>query len=453
MKFTGKWLYEERAEKFKNACLLADKILNVFKLDPDIISIIGNDARPGIITQQFEDAMGYMPYCEQNDKFGGPLLHHNQSTGTLRFMQVVDSLSIYDFKNVVEIGGGYGGQCLVMKNYRDVYYTIIELPETLTLTKAYLKANHVNCNFISTDEVPEKMNCDLLISDYCLGEFDKQGIDFYLDNIDFQVGYFTVENPNYIFEKLNEKYHLFIKPEEPATSEHRNQVIIAQKIKPEIPQWLIITCKATKFIVPLQKYLFKKFIPFECEFVYVNLDAMPVDRWTKNILERLKYVKINPYFVFGLDDYTPLDMLFEVGFFVAKNYLANVKGNRFELAKYASIKSKKGRLDDIGAGGILKFSEELDYSVSCQFSWWNRDKFFELLTANTMSPWEFEVYLRIDEVYCYKPENACFRYIEESSLSKTFEANKINLTGMTPELIEEIVQKGLVDRDRVLIMS
>jgi hypothetical protein len=128
----------------------------------------------------------------------------------------------------VEIGGGYGGQCLVYKEMQDVDYTVVDIPESLELSGAYLKANDIESTLISSESF-KPIETDLLISDYCLSELTDEGIDFYLDNIKFKHGYFTCNGQfDYIESKLKSLgYKVTIKDEVPATSRHKNKVMYA----------------------------------------------------------------------------------------------------------------------------------------------------------------------------------------------------------------------------------
>jgi len=53
------------------------------------------------------------------------------------------------------------------------------------------------------------------------------------------------------------------------------------------------------------------------------------------------------------------------------------------------------------------------------------------------------------DVYCYTKEFNCFRYTEESALSKRWEG-KINLSILSHDDIEELVNKNLIEREKVI---
>lgn len=214
-------------QSYKDACLRSSKDMINFKRDKDYVGYVGNDTRGNDVVSAF-DKVVKLPYIAKNDLVGNPVLHNGKSAGTLRFMKVVQDLNKFNFKDVVEIGGGYGGQCLVMKELRSVNYTIIDIPEALELSRAYLE--NYECSFISAEDVP-KIETDLLISDYCLSELDKDGVDFYLERIRFKIGYFTInsggEMRNYLINKLREFCVVDVVPEKPKTTHHNNYIIYA----------------------------------------------------------------------------------------------------------------------------------------------------------------------------------------------------------------------------------
>lgn len=220
MKFKGRWRPEK--ESYKEACLRLARNLSNFKRDKDYIPFVGNDIRGADVVSSF-DKVVKSPYVSENDVIGNPILHNGKSAATLRFMKVVEDT---DGKNIIEIGGGYGGQCLVYKTMRDVMYSIIDIPSALALSSAYLLENEIDCKFISSENVG-KVECDLLISDFCLSELDEVGIDFYLDRVKFEKGYFTINQmSDYIPSKLEALgYTVTVEDENPKTSRHKNQLV------------------------------------------------------------------------------------------------------------------------------------------------------------------------------------------------------------------------------------
>lgn len=225
MKFHGRWLPD--SESYRETCLRLANNLDGFKQDPKYIRYVGNDNRKAPVVEAF-DRVVTLPYVAKNDAIGSPRLHNGKSAGTLRFMRVVQELQHLPIATVIEIGGGYGGQCLVMKEVVDVEYTIVDIPEALELSKAYLEANKVVAGYVSSEAVP-MMTCDLMISDYCLSELDKEGVLFYLSRIRSKYIHITCnaigERQEWLLDTLRKRYHLTIAEENPKTSHHPNIII------------------------------------------------------------------------------------------------------------------------------------------------------------------------------------------------------------------------------------
>lgn len=147
----------------------------------------------------------------ENDIIGSPLVYdyHNQlselkmniyhiSPTTLRYICFGLKILEYVKQNskdeidIVEIGGGYGGQCKILydlfkvNNIRIKSYTIIDLDGVSKLQNKYLtKLGLTNIITLSNTECIEKLynNYDLCISNYALGEFEKNIQNFYINNV------------------------------------------------------------------------------------------------------------------------------------------------------------------------------------------------------------------------------------------------------------------------------
>lgn len=112
-----------------------------------------------------------------NDIVGDPTIHDiagwHGSNSTAQYMGVLSNLiDLYDTLDgldILEIGGGYGGQALcILDIFSPKSYTILDLPEVNELQYKVL-GDHV----ILTDKVPKK-KYDLIISNYALSEIPEQ---------------------------------------------------------------------------------------------------------------------------------------------------------------------------------------------------------------------------------------------------------------------------------------
>jgi len=244
--FKGKWMADKQS--FREACIAISKDLTGFKRNPAYFSHIGNDIRNQATASAFYNyiAKHYplllfpMHFDEflKNDLIGNPIIHRiadwKVSAGTLRFIKVLGDIidMNQDPKTIIEIGSGYGGQCKIIKDlWQDVDYTLVDIPESLGVAKAYLKALHVEANFVAADNLKLEDGYDLVISDYCLSELDEKGIDFYFDTIisKCKSAYLTVNMNAHYQHIINRLEDLFatvhMQAETPKTTRHENYTI------------------------------------------------------------------------------------------------------------------------------------------------------------------------------------------------------------------------------------
>lgn len=200
----GKWLAEAANSFFKECSNIVndEKLFDNFKQNNIFTKIIGNDVRSTAIANQcFEkikdsNLLKLIDKFKTNDKYGNPLLNSHEnigeiSGGTLYFIFILNDIinKIGDIKdlNIIEIGSGYGGQAKIILDYGVNNYTCVDVKEPLSLCKKYLGLfSYKNVNFLETSEIKNsnliKSN-DLVISNWCLSEFDLDGIKYYVDYI------------------------------------------------------------------------------------------------------------------------------------------------------------------------------------------------------------------------------------------------------------------------------
>lgn len=92
-------------------------------------------------------------------------------------------------KNILEIGGGFGGQCLITQLIFDMLdikydkYILIDLPNIINYQKQYLEVNKMNnkCIFVTTEEYNnmDKPNDIFFFSSYSLSEISKEYRNLY----------------------------------------------------------------------------------------------------------------------------------------------------------------------------------------------------------------------------------------------------------------------------------
>jgi hypothetical protein len=204
-----------------------DEVFKNFKRNPDYVPILEH--------VNYEQGLEYIkeikrivpnyfikPFISEfikNDKIGNPNIfyfneiHTDISPTTLRYIKVLsDLISIFgnlDHLNIIEIGGGYGGQCRII---HDIVipksYTIVDLPVVLSLTGKYLKDCQYDDDIILRDpDDPSEIYYDLCISNYAFTEIDRQYQAFYADKIikNSDKGYITcnfIANDNFTKDEI-----------------------------------------------------------------------------------------------------------------------------------------------------------------------------------------------------------------------------------------------------------
>lgn len=136
------------------------------------------------IGSHYPDLLDRLDACRNNDVIGDPILNDYERFGrfspqTLRYIKVAGDCKTHfgdlSNRNIIEIGGGYGGLCNILHALGGfASYTIVNLPECNALAKKFLAAQGIeNVNFIDINQWPDhELKCDLLISCYAFSEFD-----------------------------------------------------------------------------------------------------------------------------------------------------------------------------------------------------------------------------------------------------------------------------------------
>ena len=184
----------------------------------------------------------------KNDSFGNPELAEYPEIGafspsSLRYVKVLADLverfgALTDL-DVTEIGGGYGGQCLMIQVFARIKsYKIFDLPEVLLLSGKYLKRNGIESveletleNWITSNSAKGRGH-DLVISNYAFSEINSKVQTQYLKNIilESKKGYMIVNTISHscgvdslsigeIVRALKKVGPVVVEPENPLTFE------------------------------------------------------------------------------------------------------------------------------------------------------------------------------------------------------------------------------------------
>ena len=164
------------------------------------------------IKKNFADFPLFVSKFQINDSLGGASLTNYDSLtispSTLRYIKVLsDLIQLFgDLNNcsILEIGGGYGGQCTILSQYyKFKEYKIIDLKDPLLLTRKYLTTLDIPHTPVEIQEIPSMTdNFDLVISNYAYSELDKELQDLYFEKLikNSTHGYFTFNFISHLFE-------------------------------------------------------------------------------------------------------------------------------------------------------------------------------------------------------------------------------------------------------------
>jgi putative sugar O-methyltransferase len=197
-----------------------------------------------VALQQTPHYLNLLDHFRQNDLLGNPQIFNfghfgNFSPTTLRYVKVTSDLEhlFGDLTqwDIIEIGGGYGGQCKIITDlFKYKSYTIVDLSGPLALTKKYLSDLGIdNVTFLTEEELPSGKTYDLIISNYAFSECVRPTQQVYLNKalIPSKRGYLTCNNGEFFNKRelMNqlEIHHLNVQelPEIPLTGE-RNYLLV-----------------------------------------------------------------------------------------------------------------------------------------------------------------------------------------------------------------------------------
>lgn len=210
-----------------NACkkfVEDDQQFNNFKRDVDYLEILEHISKEesDILISEMKDLKSLTKYqiekFKENDFYGNPYLYDYEkfsliSPSTIRYIKNVldirNFISDFDIKNILEIGGGYGGLCKtlsVLINYEN--YLLVDISEVNQLSKKYLskfsdiknKIIHFDYNQIKINEIE---NIDLLISNYAFSECSREIQTIYYENLIKNSKTFYITYNNFIKDNMS----------------------------------------------------------------------------------------------------------------------------------------------------------------------------------------------------------------------------------------------------------
>ena len=190
-------------QQYKTVCINAasdDECFKVFKRNPVYNGILEHVSESqgnlylDYIKNNSPELLGIIEDFKENDIHGGTLRSTYPEIGditpsTLRYIKVLSDIKNLfgdiNGKKIIEIGAGYGGQCLILnKLFTPSEYAIVDLDESSELSNKYLKINGIKPRIIKISEMNKlDEDFDIVISNYAYSELDKNLQDLYYDKI------------------------------------------------------------------------------------------------------------------------------------------------------------------------------------------------------------------------------------------------------------------------------
>lgn len=194
----------------------SDLVFSQFKRNPNYtafvehLSYLDGINYLKVIKEEYPDLLKRTDQFRQNDLYGNPQVFNYKEIGkfsptTLRYVKVAGDLKREFGANlsnmhIVEIGGGYGGQCKILADICDfASYTLIDLPACNALSKKYLELMGIkNVHFIDNTAIHDIGQYDLVISNFAFSEFSPQEQIVYWENVIQPTpnGYMTLNFPH-----------------------------------------------------------------------------------------------------------------------------------------------------------------------------------------------------------------------------------------------------------------
>lgn len=199
------WEVSNDISQYLYACKIAsidDKAFSTFKKDAryrQILEHVSYEEACQYIKEipvPISDVIEHLEDFKENDKYGSPDIHQFDELGeisptTIRYIKnsfdIVNNFNSSDIKNIVEIGGGYGGLCKVLSTLVEFdNYIIFDLEEVNGLIKKYTsKFSKISdkVQAFTLDELGEIEGIDLLISNYAFSEVSLDIQNEYYDKV------------------------------------------------------------------------------------------------------------------------------------------------------------------------------------------------------------------------------------------------------------------------------
>ena len=202
-----------------------------------------------VALEQSPEFLNKIEDIKSNDEVGNPIVYEYPTVGrvspsTLRYLKVASDLNKYFGENIgkriVEIGVGYGGQCLTIdKLFIFKRYYLFDLSPVLNLVTRYLECHMLRGSYQCTtlNQFSPEEDFDLAISNYAFSELPSNLQKIYIEKVLSKAkrGYLT----------MNSGYMESVFTKDKLTIEELRQLLPKFEIIEERP----LTAKANYIIV------------------------------------------------------------------------------------------------------------------------------------------------------------------------------------------------------------
>ena len=244
----------------------------------------------------------------------------------------------------------------------------------------------------------------------------------------------------------------------------------------------LCTCDPTAYILPATIFLYKKFVKpcpvikilgfskpelpdwENVEFISLGEKQESVNSWSTYIYDYLKTVD-DKIIYFALDDFFPIDYFNNRCYDYVINYMGNNPVGFCAVGQVPSSSPERNEVESVIHQTqdifVYKRKKPVNYQLTLQPGIWNLDYLLKFLKIPS-SPWMFESestalanredgYFNISTSnYPISSPKCMFSFSTQSSLSGKW-PNKISVLGLRSEYVEELIDKNLIDKNKLII--
>jgi hypothetical protein len=197
-------------------------------------------------------------------------------------------------------------------------------------------------------------------------------------------------------------------------------------------------------------------------FVSLSQEPQNINMWSSYLFEYFKTVTDDLVF-FSLDDFFPIDYMNTYVYEYVCNYMKSNPVGFCVVDQEPSGDETRNELDEIVISNenifIYKRKKQINYQLTLQPGLWNRLYLLKMFEKPN-TPWTFELYqsiianmndgyFNISTSQNLSYRKCIMRYSTQSAISSKW--NGISVLGLKHEYVLELIQKGLLSENNLLI--